>query len=179
MNLVFFDLETQKLFEEVHGRNPSELLLACAVTYSTARNDFAVYWEPDAAALLDELGRADKVIGFNILQFDYEVLRPYAPRFNFRALPTLDMLLDLRRALSFRVPLESLAKACLGAAKSGGGIESVKWFRAGEKQRVAEYCKSDVDITRHVYEFGRENGFVYYYSKLGSKLKVAVNWRWT
>ena len=33
------------------------------------------------------------------------------------------------------------------------------------------------DITRRVYEFGRDNGFVYYYSKLGSKLKVQVNWK--
>ncbi len=177
MNLVFFDLETQKLFEEVPGRSPGELLLACGVTYSTARNDFKVYWEPDVEALLAELSAADRVIGFNILQFDYEVLRRYAPRFNFGSLKTLDMLLDLRRALSFRVPLDSLARACLGATKSAGGIESVKWFRAGERDKVAEYCKSDVDITRHVYEFGRDNGFVYYYSKLGSKLKVAVNWR--
>jgi len=34
-----------------------------------------------------------------------------------------------------------------------------------------------VDITRQVYEFGRDNGFVNYRSKLGSKLKVTVNWR--
>lgn len=177
MNLVFFDLETQKLLDEVPGRNPSELLLACGVTYSTARNDFAVYWEKDADALLQELRGADRVIGFNILQFDYEVLRPYAPRFNFGSLRTFDLLLDLRRALSFRVPLDSLARACLGASKSAGGIESVRWFRLGEVDKVAEYCKSDVDLTRHVYEFGRDNGFVYYYSRLGSKLKVGVNWR--
>lgn len=177
MNFVFFDLETQKLFEEVPGRSPSELLLACGVTYSTDRNDFKVYWETDAEALLQELSVADRVIGFNIIQFDYEVLRRYAPRFNFGSLRTLDMLLDLRRALSFRVPLDSLARACLGASKSAGGIESVRWFRAGETAKVAEYCKSDVEITRHVYEFGRDNGFVYYFSKLGSKLKVAVNWR--
>lgn len=178
MNLVFFDLETQKLLDEVPGRNRGELLLACAVTYSTAKNDFSVYWEADFGRLLNELRRADKVIGFNIRQFDYQVLQPYAPSFNFGSLPTLDMLLDLHRSLSFRVPLNSLAKACLGASKSAGGIESVKWFRAGEKDKVAEYCKSDVEITRHVYEFGRDNGFVYYYSKLGSKLKVAVNWRY-
>lgn len=177
MNLVFFDLETQKLFEEVAGRSPSELLLACAVTYSTDRNDFKTYWEADVESLLAELRGADKVVGFNIIQFDYEVLRRYAPAFGFGSLRTLDMLLDLRRALSFRVPLDSLARACLGASKSAGGIESVKWFRSGQLDKVAEYCKSDVDITRHVYEFGRDNGFVYYYSKLGSKLKVAVNWR--
>ncbi len=177
MNQVFLDLETQKLLDEVPGRDPAGLLLACAVTYSTSRGHFAVYWEGDTRALLEELRRADKVIGFNILGFDYKVLRPYAPSFNFGAVRSLDMLLDLRRALNFRVPLDSLAKACLGAAKTAGGIESVKWFRAGEKEKVAEYCKSDVDITRHVYEFGRDNGFVYYYSRLGSKLKVVVNWR--
>jgi len=44
-------------------------------------------------------------------------------------------------------------------------------------EKVAEYCKSDVDITRRVHEFGREHGFVYYYSKLGSKLKIPVNWK--
>ncbi len=177
MNLVFFDLETQKLFDEVPGRSPSELLLACGVTYSTERADFKVYWESDVEALLQELRAADRIIGFNVIQFDYEVLRRYAPSFSFGSLRTLDMLLDLRRALSCRIPLDSLARACLGASKSAGGIESVRWFRAGERDKVAEYCKSDVDITRHVFEFGRDNGFVYYYSKLGSKLKVAVNWR--
>jgi DEAD/DEAH box helicase domain-containing protein len=177
MNQVFFDLETQKLFEEVGGRNTSKLLLACGVTFSTARDDFEVYWEKDAGALLAELRSADKVIGFNIREFDYEVLRPYAPEFNFAALPTLDLMLDIRRALNFNLSLDSLARASLGAAKSAGGVQSVEWFRAGELDKVAEYCKADVDITRRLYEFGRDNGYVYYHSKLGSKLKVAVNWR--
>jgi len=53
----------------------------------------------------------------------------------------------------------------------------VKWFRNGELDKVAEYCKADVDITRRVYEFGRDNGYVHYFSKLGNKLKVAVNWK--
>ena len=48
MNIVYFDLESQKLFQDVGGRDASKLLLACGVTWSTARNDFAVYWEKDA-----------------------------------------------------------------------------------------------------------------------------------
>ena len=176
MNLLFFDLETQKLFNEVGGRDASKLLLACGVTYSTKENEFRIYWEHDAQALVDELKSADKVIGFNIREFDYEVLRPYVPTFNFASLRTLDLMLDLSRTLGFRLPLDSLAKACLGASKTADGVQSVEWFRNGEKEKVAEYCKADVDITRRVYEFGRENRFVYYYSKLGSKLKVAVNW---
>jgi DEAD/DEAH box helicase domain-containing protein len=177
MNLLFFDLETQKLFQEVGGREAGKLRLACGVTFSTARNDFKVYWERDAQALIDELESADKVIGFNIREFDYEVLRPYAPAFNFASLRTLDLLLDLRRTLNFGLPLDSLARACLGTTKTADGVQSVEWFRAGQLDKVAEYCKADVDITRRVYEFGKENGFVYYYSKLGSKLKATVNWK--
>ncbi|MCI0607656.1 MAG: ribonuclease H-like domain-containing protein [Anaerolineae bacterium] len=177
MNLVYFDLESQKLFEEVGGRYPSKLLLACGVTWSTDRNDFSVYWERDAAALIDELKSADRVIGFNIINFDYEVLRPYALDVNFRALRSTDMLADIYRTLNFRLSLDSIAKATLGITKSADGIQSVQWYRNGELDKVAEYCKADVDVTRKVYEFGRDHGFVHYYSRLGSKLKVAVNWK--
>ena len=177
MNIVYFDLESQKLFEEVGGREASQLLLACGVTWSTERNDFAVYWEQDVQALVTELKAADKVVGFNIINFDYQVLRPYAPNENFRAFRSVDMLQDIFKTLGFRLSLDSIAKATLGATKTADGIKSVEWFRNGELDKVAEYCKADVDITRRVYEFGRDNGFVHYYSKLGSKLKVAVNWK--
>lgn len=176
MNVVYFDLESQKLFQEVGGRDPSKLLLACGVTWSTERNDFAVYWEDDAQALIAELKSADRVIGFNIISFDYQVLKPYAPNENFRAFRSVDMLQDIFRTLGFRISLDSIAKATLDATKMADGIKSVEWFRAGELDKVVEYCKADVDITRRVYEFGRDNGYVHYYSKLGSKLKVSVNW---
>ncbi|HLE92564.1 MAG TPA: ribonuclease H-like domain-containing protein [Anaerolineales bacterium] len=177
MNLVYFDLESQKLFEEVGGRDASKLLLACSVTWSTARNDFAVYWEKDVQALIAELKSADRVIGFNTIKFDYEVLRPYAPNENFRALRSIDILQDVFRTLNFRLSLDSIARATLGTTKTADGVMSVEWFRQGELDKVAEYCKADVDITRRVYEFGRDHGFLHYYSKLGSKLKVPVNWR--
>jgi len=177
MNIVYFDLESQKLFEDVGGRDASKLLLACGVTWSTARNDFAVYWEKDAAALIAELKSADRVIGFNIIGFDYEVLKPYARNENFRSFRSTDMLQDIFRTLNFRLSLDSIARATLGTSKTADGVQSVEWFRNGELEKVAEYCKSDVEITRRVYEFGRDNGFVHYYSKLGSKLKVSVNWK--
>jgi len=177
MNTVYFDLESQKLFQEVDGRDPSKLLLACGVTWSTERNDFAVYWEKDALALIAELKSAGRVVGFNIISFDYEVLKPYAPNENFRSIRSTDMLQDIFRTLGFRLSLDSIAKATLGATKTADGLKSVEWFKNGELDKVADYCKADVDITHRVYEFGRDNGFVHYYSKLGSKLKVAVNWK--
>jgi DEAD/DEAH box helicase domain-containing protein len=178
MNYVFFDLETQNLFEDVGGRDNIQLLkVACGVTWSTQRNDFMVYWEKDVPALIQELKSATKVIGFNLKGFDYLVLQPYALDVRFTSIPTLDMLFDLQQLLGFRVSLDSVASASLGAHKTADGVKSVEWFRAGELDKVAEYCKADVDITRRVFEFGRDNGFVNYKSKLGSKLKVNVKWK--
>ncbi len=178
MNNVFFDLETQNLFQDVGGRqNVGRLKVACAVTWSSEKNDFSVYWEKDVPELIKELKSANRVIGFNIVSFDYEVLKPYAPQENFRALQTTDMLQDIFRALNFRLSLDTIASATLGATKTADGVQSVEWFRNGELDKVAEYCKADVDITRRVYEFGRDNGYIFYRSKLGSKLKLNVNWK--
>ena len=178
MNYVFFDLETQNLFDDVGGRdNVDKLKVACAVTFSTVKNDFTVYWEKDIPTLLAELKSATKVVGFNLLHFDYRVLQPYSSQVRLASIPTLDMLVDIQKNLGFRVSLDNLAGASLGAAKTADGVQSVEWFRNGELDKVAEYCKADVDITRRVFEFGRDNGFVYYRSKLGSKLKTAVTWR--
>ncbi|MFN3742045.1 MAG: ribonuclease H-like domain-containing protein [Anaerolineales bacterium] len=178
MNIVFFDLETQNLFEDVGGReNVEQLRLACAVTWSTQRQDFAVYWEDDVSALIWELKSADRVVGFNIRRFDYRVLQPYIPGENLQRLPTLDMLDEITRQLGFRLGLDALASATLNIGKSADGKESVRWFRNGELEKVAEYCKNDVEITRRLYEFGRENGFLYYYSRMGSRLRVPVTWK--
>jgi DEAD/DEAH box helicase domain-containing protein len=178
MNYVFFDLETQNLFQDVGGRqNISLLKVACAVTWSSGKNDFSVYWEKDVPALIEELKSATKVIGFNLREFDYQVLQPYAPETRFASLPTLDLLLDISKLLGFRLSLDTIASASLGAKKTADGIQSVEWFRAGELDKVAEYCKADVDITRRVFEFGRDNGYIFYKSKMGSKLKLNVNWK--
>lgn len=178
MNIVVFDLETQNLFEDVGGRsNIGALKMSCGVTWSSVKNDFTLYWEKDIPALIAELKSAGRVVGFNIKSFDYEVLRPYAPNERLQFLPTLDILDDLFRALSFRVPLDSVARATLGDTKSASGLQAVEWWRAGELDKLAGYCKVDVDVTRRVYEFGCANGYVNYFTRLGSKQKVEVKWK--
>jgi DEAD/DEAH box helicase domain-containing protein len=178
MNVVVFDLETQNLFEDVGGRNNiASLKVSCAVSWSSLRNDFLVYWEYDVPALIAELKSAGRVIGFNVKRFDYEVLRPYAPNEPLQFLPTLDIMEELFRALGFRVSLDAVARATLGDSKSASGIQAVDWWRTGELGKLAEYCRVDVDVTRRIYEFGCEKGFVHYFTRLGSKQTVKVNWK--
>jgi DEAD/DEAH box helicase domain-containing protein len=178
VHIIVFDLETQNLFEDVGGRtNIAALRVSCAVTWSSVRNDFNIYWEKDVPGLIEELKSAGRVVGFNLKGFDYEVLRPYAPSERLQFLPTLDIMDDLFHTLSFRLSLDAVARATLGDTKSASGVQAVEWWRAGKLDLLAEYCKVDVDVTRRIYDYGCENGFVQYFSRLGSRQKVKVNWK--
>ncbi len=74
-NIVYFDLETQKSADEVGGwNNISKMGMSVGVTYSTARGEYRIYGENQVTDLINELQRADLVVGFNNLRFDYEVL---------------------------------------------------------------------------------------------------------
>lgn len=178
MDFTVLDVETQHLFEEIGGKkNIRALRLACAVTWSSRRGDFAVYWESEALDLITELKANGRIVGFNICHFDYEVLQPYAPNERLAFLPTLDIMDDLYRALGFRVSLDSVARATLGGAKAANGLQAVRWWKEGKLDLLVEYCKADVDMTRRIYEFGCTNGYIQYFTRLGSIQKVKVNWQ--
>jgi DEAD/DEAH box helicase domain-containing protein len=176
MNDIFFDLETQHSFQEVGGRENMKLLrVSVAVTFSTATSDFKSYTEPDVAALIADLKAADRVIGFNLLQFDYQVLKAYTTE-RLNDLKTLDLLDDIYNKLGFRVSLDALAQATLGANKSADGLTAIRWFREGKLDQLIAYCRADVDITKRLYEHGRDNGFVAYPDRAGRKNKLSVAW---
>jgi DEAD/DEAH box helicase domain-containing protein len=176
MNDIFFDLETQHSFQEVGGRENMKLLrVSVAVTFSTAAAAFKSYAEQDVAALIADLKAADRVIGFNLLQFDYQVLRAYTTE-RLSDLKTLDLLDDIYNKLGFRVSLDALAQATLGASKSADGLTAIRWFREGRLDQLIEYCRADVDITKRLYEYGRDNGFVAYPDRAGRKNKLSVAW---
>jgi DEAD/DEAH box helicase domain-containing protein len=173
---VIFDLETQRLFEEVGGRFPERLGLAVAVTWDN-ENGFREWWERDAQALVAELSRFRRVVGFNVLRFDYEVLSPYQPDvFRLLSGKTVDVLEDVFTTLGFRVKLTHLAEATLGRSKTADGIEAVRLWRDGERQKLVEYCRADVELTRDLYAHGLTRGEIFYPSH-GLKCSVPAHWR--
>ena len=136
VNWLYFDIETERAAHEVGGWSHIEQLgLACAVTHSSADNEFRVYRKPEIPALLAELRAADCVVGFNSRGFDFRVLQTWAD-FDLRALPNLDLLLDLKASAGFRVSLNSCCQATFGAHKSSNGLEALQWWREGREQVV-------------------------------------------
>ena len=175
--ILFFDLETQHSFQEVGGRDHLEkLLVSVAVTYSSLTEEFKSYTEPQVFQLIEDLFQADTIVGFNLIQFDYRVLKPYTPK-DFSQLKTIDMLLHIKNSLGFRVSLDSLAQTTLGTGKSADGLQAIRWYREGKTDELTAYCKDDVEITYRLYEYGKLNRYVYYKDRYsGEKKKISVDW---
>ncbi|HEX7655077.1 MAG TPA: ribonuclease H-like domain-containing protein [Verrucomicrobiae bacterium] len=175
-NIVYFDLETQKSADEVGGwGNISKMGMSIGVTYSTARGDYKIYGEKDVNDLLNDLQRADLVVGFNNLRFDYEVLHGYTA-YDLTQLPTLDMLVVLSETLGHRLSLDSIATATFDVEKTAEGLQAIEWYKQGKLLEIAEYCCYDVKITKLVHEYGAAEKQLFYYNRFNKKLNVKVNW---
>jgi DEAD/DEAH box helicase domain-containing protein len=175
-NIVYFDLETQKAAEEVGGWNHiSKMGMSVGVTFSTARGDYKIYGEKQVNDLIVDLQRADLVVGFNILRFDYEVLHGYTS-FDLRQLPTLDMMVELQNTLNHRLSLDSIATATFGVEKTAEGLQAIRWFKDGRLAEIAEYCCYDVKITKLVHEYGQRHKQLHYSNRFGKKMAVPVGW---
>ncbi|MBT5320856.1 MAG: helicase [Verrucomicrobiales bacterium] len=175
-NIVYFDLETKHSADEVGGWSHIDKMgMSIGVTYSTARGDYKIYGEPEVEELIKELQRADLVVGFNHIRFDYRVLEGYSI-FDFSQVPSLDMLIVLNEKLGHRLKLDSIAQATLGCEKSAEGLQALEWFKQGKMAEIAEYCCFDVKITKLVHEYAAAHGHLFYNNRFGNKLKVEVEW---
>jgi DEAD/DEAH box helicase domain-containing protein len=130
-NILYFDLETQKSADEVGGWDKISLMrMSVGVTYSTGKGEYRVYGEQQVDELIKELQRADMVVGFNHLRFDYEVLHGYTSM-DLRQLPGLDMMVDLHTRLQHRLSLDSIATATFGVEKTAEGLQDTVWGELG------------------------------------------------
>ena len=176
-NIVYFDLETQQSADEVGGWDKiQDMRMSVGVTYSTARGGYKIYGEKQVNELIDELRRADLVVGFNSVRFDYEVLVGHNPFFDPEQVATLDMLVELQKTLQHRLSLDSIATATFGVEKTSEGLQAIRWFKEGKFLEIAEYCCFDVKITKMVHEYGVANKQLHYTNRFGKQMSVAVGW---
>ena len=172
--VLVLDIETQRSAEEVGGWDKADRMgLAVAVTQDLTSGEVRVYTEDQVGALCAELTAAALIIGFNIRRFDFSVLRGYRD-LDYAALPTLDILEEVHAALGFRLSLSHLAQETLGAPKLADGLQSLAWWKAGERDKVIEYCKADVDLTRRLFAFGRDHAYLLYRDYQGRSARLPV-----
>ncbi len=93
MNIIYFDLETQRTANDVGGWDRKrDMGMSLGVTYSTILSEYRIFPENRVNDLIQQLLRADLVVGFNIVSFDYEVLMGYTILDLPHQLRTLDLL---------------------------------------------------------------------------------------
>lgn len=175
--VVVFDLETRRSAAEVGGWGQAHRMgISLAVCWDSVLEEFVTYREEQVPELLGHLQRADLVVGFNLLGFDYAVLRGCAP-FDHRRLNTLDILRELQLRLNHRVSLDALARATLQVAKLGDGLQALAWWKEGRFDLLEEYCRQDVRVTRDLFLHGLEHGHLLFDRKDGVRAQVQVDWK--
>jgi len=172
-----FDIETQRSAQEVGGWHRADLMrVSCVVLYDSIGNIYHEYTEDKIDALISHIQKLELVIGFNIKRFDFQVLSGYSD-FRFNTLPTLDILEEVHNRLGYRLSLDNIASETLGVKKSADGLQALKWWKKGQIRKIVEYCKKDVEITRDLFLYGSEKGYLLFKNKAGNAVRIPVDWK--
>jgi DEAD/DEAH box helicase domain-containing protein len=178
MDIVYFDLETQRTANDVGGWDKKhEMGMSLGVTYSSKDQTYEIFAEDRAEQLIRRLQRADLIVGFNHVRFDYDVLMAYTILDLRENLVSLDLLQEVERIAGHRLKLEDIAQATLGVGKTADGLDAIRWWREGKILDIAKYCCFDVKVTRLVHEFGAANKKIYFNDRFGRRNSLDVDWR--
>ncbi len=179
MRIVYFDLETKYSADEVGGwNNIEDMGMSVGILWDTSDTQFHIYLENQIQELIDHCKRADLVVGFNHIGFDFRVVAGVlrASTDERRRLYTelvelnnLDMLSELNKILGHRLKLDTIARPTLGVGKSADGLQALQWYKEGKLDKIVKYCKDDVAVTRDVYHYALEHGELLYESYSGIK----------
>ncbi len=177
MSTVVLDIETQ-FFGDERGLDEQEV--AVAGIMDTGRGSvYEFFLQPELERLMDRLRGASTIVGHNILGFDYRVLEAelaWDVRGEFED-RTVDTLATIKQRHGRRISLDALADATLGRRKDvvAGGVPQL--WRQGRVLEVLDRNRSDVELNRDVFEFGRDVGYVVARAKDGIGFEqLEVDW---
>jgi hypothetical protein len=185
MKTVFFDLETQYLFEDLglnhkDPRAPAGLKLAIAGVLESGHPTF--FKESEVVDLLQTLTKADTIIGHNLFRFDYIVLKPYTDIDVPDALrrKTIDMMHEIDKKTGCWTGLDSLCRLNLGITKTENPQKIPEMWREGKHAEVRDYLLNDLKMTEAIFNHGKKQGKLKYdhkeYGESKGIREVSIEW---
>ena len=186
MKLVVFDVETKKAFDEVGGYYPEKLGVSVSgVWYSTSSATtlgagggvLRGFREEEFGEMFKIFETADRIVGFNSIDFDMAALKPYYLG-DLLKFPNFDILQEVEKKVGYRVKLDALAKETLGVQKGGSGLDAITYYHSGEWDKLTKYCLQDVTITKDLYDYGLKNGELRFKNKWNELVRVSVNFEY-
>lgn len=170
---VVLDLETKYTFRDF--QDPKKLQVSVAVIFDYNLQRLFTFEEKEINKIFSFLEKASYVVGFNVKNFDLQVLQAYYPG-DVNVFKTFDILEDIKERLGRRIALNELVGATLNKKKSGSGLEAINMYHEGRIEELKKYCQDDVMLTKELFDYGVKNNEVYYLTPNG-RLSIKVDWR--
>lgn len=168
---IVFDIETIGDISDY-----SKLKVTVISLYRYETDTYESYVESELGKVWPLFERADRLIGYNSEHFDLPVLNNYYLG-NLLEFPHLDLLKKIKESLGIRLKLKDVAEATLdNVTKSADGLQAMQWYKEGKIDEIKKYCEQDVKVTKELYEFGKQNGQLFYKSLTGEVLPFAVDY---
>lgn len=177
MKLVVFDVETKKAFDEVGGYFPQKLGVSVSgVWYGEegGKGTLRGFREEEFGEMFKIFESADRIVGFNSIDFDMAALSPYYLG-DLLKLPNFDILQEVEKKVGHRVKLDAIAKETLGLQKGGNGLDAITYFHNGDWEKLTKYCLQDVEITRDLYLHVLKHGELKFKNKWNELVTVGLD----
>lgn len=173
MRTVVFDIETANWMSDTGSSDPSDLTIALVGAWDSETNLYTSYLEHELRELWPILERTDLLVGYNSDHFDIPLLNKYYPG-DLTRIKSLDLLAEVYKAAGRRLKLDAVAEGTLGENKTASGPQSLQWWRAGEIEKVREYCIKDVELTKRIFDHALEKGSLKY-KELGQVREIKLD----
>jgi DEAD/DEAH box helicase domain-containing protein len=168
--------------KRIHDTLAKKLRLAVAGLMDHER-DVKFFTEENTGELFNALESVDLIVGHNLLGFDYMLLSPYhssvdiVEKFQEK---TFDTMKELEKVTGNWTSLNDLGWLNLGIHKSEDTLKIPKMWRDGKHDKVKEYLRTDLEITKGIYDYGKTRGELKYTHKEYGEIKgvrtVKVHW---
>ena len=173
MRVVTFDIETANWMSDTGTGNPADLTIALVGIHDSETNEYQSFLEHELPRLWKIFESTDMLVGYNSDHFDIPLLNKYYPG-DLSHIKSLDLMKEVHGVLGRRLKLDTIAEGTLGKKKSADGIQSLRWWKAGEIDKVREYCIKDVELTRQLFDYALEHGGIKY-RELGKLREVKLD----
>jgi DEAD/DEAH box helicase domain-containing protein len=174
MRTVVFDIETANWMSDTGTGDPADLTIAIVCIHDSETDSYSSYLESELPQLWPILERTDILVGYNSDHFDIPLLNKYYPG-DLTRIKSLDLMKEAQIAVGRRLKLDAVAEGTLGENKlDGKNGQSINWWRAGEVEKVREYCLKDVELTKRIMDYALKNGSIRY-KELGRMREVRLD----
>ena len=184
-NNVYFDTELQEQIPKGGGIKRYAKMSVIASWWDLDDEPICTeYYELDDHIMAFDA--SEKIIGYNIMYFDWKVLEKYITSSQIKRYKkkSFDIYVYMMQKTYFhngkqkhlKPSLNDISVPTLESPKINLGMTAPMAWQKGYVEELMEYCKHDVRLTKGVWEFGHEQGYVKLKDHEGKLREVNVNW---